>query len=96
MVNEDYLLISTNNQQTLLTFHCNLYEIFHTNYNPPNKTSQISFVEFFLAKSLAFIFMVCNFPSEFKISYNDFSILASFFIQIATPFFSKYSAFSTS
>lgn len=62
----------------------------------PNKISQISFVEFFFAISLAFIFIECSFSGLFNILYNVSSILSSFFIHIPTPFFSKNSAFSSS
>ena len=58
--------------------------------------SQISFVEFFLASNLAFIFIDCNIEGEFKILYNSSSILSCFLIQTATPFSSKNSAFSSS
>ena len=56
----------------------------------------MSLVEFFFASGLAFTFIDCSFSSEFKILYNSSSILSSFLIHIATPFFSKNSAFSSS
>ena len=61
-----------------------------------NKILQISAVEFFLARSLAFTFIFCNTSLLLNISKSFSSILSFFFSHIPTLCSSKNSAFSSS
>lgn len=62
----------------------------------PNNILQISLLEFFLARSLAFTFIFCILSGEENKSLKISLALSCFLIQIATPFSSKKLAFSSS